>query len=155
MTRSYAPQVIADGSGRWTGNQLRFPTEAEALAYVHDLMMRWVLVTDTRAMPTDDPATDRFLDGRLSKVMPVSVLDLAQFILNRGDDEALDGADFDACDLPIFGGCQGCEAGIAAYNAYPSRTGYLRCRGCIEDLGWMTVQEALEALFAPGGVLAD
>jgi hypothetical protein len=28
--KSWAPQVIADSSGKWTGNALRFPTEAEA-----------------------------------------------------------------------------------------------------------------------------
>jgi hypothetical protein len=34
---------------------LRFATKDEAERYVHDLMMRWTLVTDTRVVESDDP----------------------------------------------------------------------------------------------------
>lgn len=62
---SYKPEVIADSSGKWSGNALRFATEAEAEAYVKDLYRRWTLVTDTRVVACDDPVNYRWVDGRL------------------------------------------------------------------------------------------
>jgi hypothetical protein len=38
---SFKPEVIADSSGKWSGNALRFATREEAKANVQDLMMRW------------------------------------------------------------------------------------------------------------------
>jgi hypothetical protein len=55
---SYMGEVIADDSGEWCGNQLRFATEQEAEWYVKDLSMRWLAVRDTRVVPSDDPVTD-------------------------------------------------------------------------------------------------
>jgi hypothetical protein len=54
MTRSWAPQVVADSSGTWCGNALRFQTKEEAEASAADLQARWILVTRTRAMPSED-----------------------------------------------------------------------------------------------------
>jgi hypothetical protein len=51
---SWRPEVIADSSGKWIGNSLRFATEAEALANAHNLMMRWFAVQETRAAESDD-----------------------------------------------------------------------------------------------------
>ncbi|MFE0152833.1 hypothetical protein ACFWY5_37215 [Nonomuraea sp. NPDC059007] len=39
----------------------------------------------------------------------------------------------------IIGGCESCDATIASYNAYPSKTGYWRCAHCIGDSGYPTV----------------
>lgn len=54
--------------------------------------------------------------------MPITVLDLA---LHRGatadEDGSINGAEFERVGLPICGGCERCEASIAAYNAFPSR----------------------------------
>lgn len=50
-------EVIADSSGEWCGNGLRFDTEAEAEAYVLDLSMRWTLVRDTRVRLETDGAS--------------------------------------------------------------------------------------------------
>lgn len=56
--KSWAPQVkTVNDDAKWYGNALRFATKAEAHANVHDLMMRWMLVTDTRAVPTQDPVS--------------------------------------------------------------------------------------------------
>ena len=44
---SFKPEVIADSSGKWSGNAVRFATRGEAEANVHDLMMRWFAVRDT------------------------------------------------------------------------------------------------------------
>ena len=51
---SYKPEVIADSSGKWYGNALRFATEREALDNARDLMARWLLVLDCRAAPSAD-----------------------------------------------------------------------------------------------------
>lgn len=55
---SFKAEVIADNSGKWCGNALRFATKEEAEIYVDDLMMRWTAVRDTRVVECDDPVTD-------------------------------------------------------------------------------------------------
>ena len=57
--------VIADASGRWCGNALRFATREEAEANVRDLMMRWFAVRETRVVASDDPVNYRYVNGRL------------------------------------------------------------------------------------------
>jgi len=60
MTKSWAPQVVADSSGTWIGNFLRFQTKEEAKASASDRQARWILVTRTRAIPSDDPVNYRW-----------------------------------------------------------------------------------------------
>lgn len=55
---SYKAEVIADNSGNWVSNMLRFETEAQAQAYVKDLAFRWTSVRDTRVVQCDDPVTE-------------------------------------------------------------------------------------------------
>ena len=43
---SWAPEVIADSSGKWCGNELRFAPRTKADSNVCDLAMRWTLVVD-------------------------------------------------------------------------------------------------------------
>jgi hypothetical protein len=62
---SFKPEVIADNSGQWCGNALRFATREEAEANVQDLMMRWLLVRETRVVESDDEPNYRWADGRL------------------------------------------------------------------------------------------
>jgi hypothetical protein len=62
---SWKPQVIADSSGNWSGNALRFSTKEEAEANARDLMMRWTLVRDIRVVESDDPVNYAWRDGRL------------------------------------------------------------------------------------------
>lgn len=64
-TVSYAPQVIADNSGQWCGNSLRFATREEAESNVQDLFMRWTLVRETRVIETSDPVNYRYVDHTL------------------------------------------------------------------------------------------
>jgi hypothetical protein len=52
---SFKPEVIADASGRWCGNALRFATREEAAANVQNLMMRWFAVRETRVVESDAP----------------------------------------------------------------------------------------------------
>lgn len=65
---SWKPEVIADNSGKWCGNGLRFATEAEALANAENLMGRWLLVRECRATQSDDPVNYRWVDGKLEEV---------------------------------------------------------------------------------------
>lgn len=57
---SWAPEVIADSGGKWSRNSLRFATQEEAYASAQALAMRWMLVTDWRAAPADEPVCARF-----------------------------------------------------------------------------------------------
>jgi hypothetical protein len=65
---SYKPEVIADSSGKFYGNALRFATREEAEANVKDLEMRWFAVRDTRVVESDDPVNYRYVDGKLIEV---------------------------------------------------------------------------------------
>lgn len=51
---SYKAEVIADSSGEWVGNALRFATKEEAEKYAMDLSMRWTAVRDWRVVPSKD-----------------------------------------------------------------------------------------------------
>jgi len=53
--KSWKPEVIADSSGKWFGNDLRFSTKADAEIYVAELAHRWTAVLDTRVVESDDP----------------------------------------------------------------------------------------------------
>lgn len=55
--KSWKAEVIADSSGKWCSNMLRFPSREQAENYVADLMMRWTSVRDTRVVECDDPVT--------------------------------------------------------------------------------------------------
>jgi hypothetical protein len=72
----------------------------------------------------------------------VTILDCA---VARGAKPDEDGSftmgDIESVGLPFFGGCQVCHASIACFNAYPSKTNYLRCRNCIGELGFASTEE--------------
>jgi hypothetical protein len=65
---SWKPEVIADSSGKWAGNALRFATREEAEANVRALAGRWILVRDTRVVESEDPVNYRWVDGALVAV---------------------------------------------------------------------------------------
>ncbi len=50
MDKPYKVEVLADSSGTWCGNGLRFATTEEAEAYAKNLMMRWTLVRAWRVV---------------------------------------------------------------------------------------------------------
>jgi hypothetical protein len=56
---SWKAEVIADNSGQWCGNGLRFLSREEAERYVKDLSWRWTSVRDTRVVASDDPVTEQ------------------------------------------------------------------------------------------------
>ena len=43
-------EVIADNSGKWAGNGVRYATREEAEAGARDLMSRWMLVREWRVV---------------------------------------------------------------------------------------------------------
>ena len=61
--KSWAPEVIADNSGHWAGNGLRFATKAEAEANVQNLSDRWFLVRETRVVESTDEPNYRWVPG--------------------------------------------------------------------------------------------
>lgn len=65
---SWKPEVIADSSGEWCGNALRFATKEEAEANVRDLYSRWTSVRETRVVESDDPVNYAWVDGHLVEV---------------------------------------------------------------------------------------
>ena len=69
MSKSYAPEVIADRSGKWCGNALRFPTREEAEANVQDLHSRWMLVSQTRVVESEDEPNYNWVGGKLVPVV--------------------------------------------------------------------------------------
>jgi hypothetical protein len=65
---SWAPEVIADSTGKFCGNGLRFATKEEAEGNVRDLMMRWFAVSETRVVESTDPVNYKWVHGQLEKV---------------------------------------------------------------------------------------
>lgn len=65
---SYAPEVIADSTGKWCGNGLRFATYEEAESNVNDLMMRWFAVQAVRVVESSDPVNYRYENHSLVRV---------------------------------------------------------------------------------------
>jgi hypothetical protein len=65
---SFKPEVIADSSGEWCGDALRFATCEEAEANVRDLSGRWLAVRETRVVESDEPVNYSYVDGVLKEV---------------------------------------------------------------------------------------
>lgn len=70
MPNSYAPEVIADSSGKWCGNALRFATREEAEQNVASLAWSWTSVRDTRVVESDDAPNYRWLNGEPQAIEP-------------------------------------------------------------------------------------
>ena len=64
----WKPEVMVDGKFHY--NELVFPTKEEAEANARDLMSRWMLVTESRAVETNENPNYRWVDGKL---VPVTV----------------------------------------------------------------------------------
>ena len=75
---SWKSEVIADSSGKWAGNGMRFSTKEEAEASVQNLKARWMLVTDTRVVESNDPVNYMWIggpyDGKVVDVDPTCAL---------------------------------------------------------------------------------
>src|ERR1700751_947596 len=71
--------------------------------------------------------------------MPITILDYVKSVV--GDKDFYTAEDCLASGVDILRGCQGCQATIAIYNAYPSTSGYWRCAECIGGTGFATIAE--------------
>ena len=56
--KSFKTEVYAQGS--WSSNSLRFSTKEEAEASGKELLSRWFVPTDSRALESEDPVNYRF-----------------------------------------------------------------------------------------------
>jgi hypothetical protein len=65
---SWAPEVIADSSGKFCGSALRFATRDEAEAYVKDLSWRWLVVRETRVVESTDTVNSTYVNGVVNEV---------------------------------------------------------------------------------------
>ncbi len=65
---SWKPEVIADNTGKWYDNALRFATKEEAEANAQNLASRWFAVREWRATECDDPVNYQWVDGALVPV---------------------------------------------------------------------------------------
>jgi hypothetical protein len=71
--------------------------------------------------------------------MPITILDYVKSVV--GDKDLYTAEDCLSSGVDILGGCQGCQATIACYNAYPSTSGCWRCADCIGRTGYATVAD--------------
>ena len=71
--------------------------------------------------------------------MPITILDYVKSVV--GDKDFYTVEDCLTSGVDIMGGCQGCQASIAAYNAYPSKCGSWRCADCIGENGFATIAD--------------
>jgi hypothetical protein len=65
MTMSWKAEVIADSSGKWVGDTLRFATQQEAWSYLQDLTYRWTAVRYERVVESTDPVSHRWTEDGL------------------------------------------------------------------------------------------
>jgi hypothetical protein len=65
-TVSYKPEVLVQG--QWSQNNLAFATYEEAEQSAKDLYSRWMLVTDSRAVESDQPVNYKIVDNVMSAV---------------------------------------------------------------------------------------
>jgi hypothetical protein len=72
QSTSWVGEVLADSSGKFVANALRFATEPEAAAYVGELAWRWTAVRDTRVVPSLDPVNYRW-DAERNRAVPLAV----------------------------------------------------------------------------------
>jgi hypothetical protein len=70
----------------------------------------------------------------------ITILDVAvAWGAKRDEHGAISAEEFDRLDLPFFSGCQYCEASLGPYNAYPTKTGFISCKDCAEEMGYADV----------------
>jgi len=65
---SFKAEVVADSTGKFCGNALRFGSREEAEIYARDLMQRWTAVTEWRVVTSDDPV-NRVITGNAMSVV--------------------------------------------------------------------------------------
>lgn len=78
--------------------------------------------------------------------MAITMLEVVAQVLGRDleIESEFSAGDFEQAGRPMLGGCQSCGATIAAYNMFPTRTGFTSCADCLLDgQGFETVEDLL------------
>lgn len=70
---NWRPEVSTDSSGKWYPNGLVFASEEEAYRWAKDLALRWTLVRDWRAAPTNDPVNRAIVGDDVVIITPEEV----------------------------------------------------------------------------------
>jgi hypothetical protein len=65
MTMSWKAEVIADSSGKWVSDTVRFATQQEAWSYLQDLTYRWTAVRYERVVESNEPVNHRWTEHGL------------------------------------------------------------------------------------------
>lgn len=73
---------------------------------------------------------------------PVTILDCVVKKFKLDPNQPVNGEHFEKAGMPMFGGCAECGESLAAYNMYPTVTGYVMCKSCVGSQGFYTVEEA-------------
>src|SRR5262249_12631169 len=136
LTTADAPRSTASPSS-WTPPSTTRPTAA-ATTGPSATSAPWATKSSPSPPPTAPPSTRRTLttaasppipgpDAHASSTerhptMPITILDYVKSVV--GDKDLYTAEDCLASGVDILGGCQGCHATIAVYNAYPSKSGY-------------------------------
>lgn len=64
---SWAPEVLVDG--KWSSNNLRFATKVEAERWARDLLNRWFVPTDSRAVESTDAVSHKLTNGGIAEAI--------------------------------------------------------------------------------------
>lgn len=62
---SWKPEVFVEGE--WAGNGMAFATKEEAELWARDLLNRWFVPTDSRAVESDEEVNYEIKDGVLGR----------------------------------------------------------------------------------------
>ncbi len=65
---AWKPEVFIASENKWCHNALVFATRDEAERNARDLLLRWFVPTDSRAVESSDPVNYRYVDGVLIAV---------------------------------------------------------------------------------------
>ena len=84
--------------------------------------------------------------------IPLTLFDLAvQLGAKENEDGSVSASEFDRLGLPFYSGCQVCSASLGPAQAFPSTTGFIRCRHCIGEQGFESLDE-FESFYAGDAV---
>jgi hypothetical protein len=58
--KSFKMEVHTPQDNAWSSNSMRYATEAEAVEAGKELLSRWFVPDDSRAVPSEDPVNSKF-----------------------------------------------------------------------------------------------
>ena len=71
----------------------------------------------------------------------ITILDAARHLGVKEDAQGnISMGEFDKVGLPFFCGCEICEASLGPFNAFPTYSGYTRCKDCVGDVGFASAE---------------